>query len=181
MHDAGDDPISLSFIDCISCGLAAALFLFLVFAAIPRAAALAAAQLEEGAASGAISQGAAAQLPPLFIGNGDVIPVDIRVEFESGPIQISAINWRSSKGELVWSIYQPSRGIASVSMVSLRSNDTPPSLTLADEVQRVSGQITIRAGGASQQMRFDCPPVPSGGSLQVLAFDDGAPVEGCAP
>lgn len=179
MHDAGDDPISLSFIDCISCGLAAALFLFLVFAAIPRAAALLATQIEEGSASGAISEGTDAQLPPLFVGDGDVVPVDIRVEFKSGPMPISAIDWGSTTFDR--STYQPSRGLASVSMISLRSNDTPPKLSLIGEVQQISGQITIKAGGASRQMQFDCPPVQSGARLQVLAFDGGAPVEGCAP
>lgn len=181
MHDTGDDPISLSFIDCISCGLAAALFLFLVFAAIPRAAALVAAQVEEGSASGPVSQGAAAQLPPLFVGDGDIVPVDILVEFQSGPIPISAIDWRNSKEEFVRSTYQPSRGLVSVAMISLRSDDSPPTLILAGETRRIFGQITIRAGGASRKMRFDCAPVQDGGNLQVLAFDGGAPVEGCAP
>ncbi|RWB35804.1 MAG: hypothetical protein EOQ41_03055 [Mesorhizobium sp.] len=171
MQDDSEDPISLSFIDCISCGLAAAVFLFLVFAAIPRSVALA--QQQSTGASGGIN--GAAALPALFDGTGSDVPVDIVIVL-NGPVAEGEGTWQPLGNDDMKSSYRPADGMVTAFLGSFRSSDDDyPTFVLTNTKARlaVSGTITIRAGSDSASLDFACPAAPAGTSVSILSFENG--------
>ncbi|RWB26415.1 hypothetical protein [Mesorhizobium sp.] len=186
MHDSGEDPISLSFIDCISCGLAAALFMFLVFAAIPRGAATAAAEI--ATSSGGLTGSGLSVALPVFDGGGGDVPVDIRIALDRS-VSVSEAHWKNAKKTFE---YLTETGQVEAFLASFRSSDQfkdtgVPEFLLkrtATAASPIHGQITIKAGhDTAISVAFECPVADQGnldGEFKILSFtDDGRPKSQC--
>lgn len=170
--DSSDDPISLSFVDCISCGLAAALFLFLVFAAIPRAASLQLASTSESA--DVTTAGAASSLPALFVGSGSDVPVDIRIALEKTTVGENDVD-----DDPRISVYKPAHGQVSALLGTFRSMSAEaPKFRLKRVALALGGTIIIKAGSGTLERRFECGPTQM--LVHILAFDEtGSPISDC--
>lgn len=169
MSEVAQDPISLSFIDCISCGLAAALFMFLVFSAIPRSAALVETQLQGSAGA------PESQIPSLFAGTGGDVPIDVRIVFETGLVTGERSgSWTPAGSQATTTIYVANDGTTTAFLGSFRSGDALlPSFQLKSLVDSpaIAGTISIRAGSDVSVIPFLCPASMGGAQQDVIAFD----------
>jgi hypothetical protein len=193
MIDSGDDPISLSFIDCMSCSLAAALFMFIIFGAIPHQQASMQAAMESSAndvplgANETIEAPAggdeATEIVPAKIGGDPRAPIDVEVAFNL-PIAIVSASWRGS--ELKRSYFRISEERARVFVASLlRPNLANLEFVLTNrqgsDTEGLYSTIKVRAGNRIPITKnFLCPAAGGDQHIIVLRFSaEGRLISDC--
>jgi hypothetical protein len=154
--------------------LAAALFLFLVFAAIPRAASLQLASTSESA-DVPTARAAASSLPALFVGSGSDVPVDIRIALEKTTVGENDVD-----DDPRISVYKPAPGQVSALLGTFRSSMSAevPKFCLKKGTLALGGTIIIKAGSGTLEKRFECGPTQM--LVRILTFDEtGSPISDC--
>lgn len=179
MKESEDDAISLSFVDCMSCGLAAAMFLFLVFAAIPRAQVAANAALRSGAES---TQGRGLIPMDARTSAAISIPMDIEIRLNQ-PLLAAGGEWSGADTSFH---FRENNGLARLFVASIVDSTRGfPTFSVVRGLESVSqplgGRIVVRVGSIAIEKAFVCRRSVSNSPLDIRILagrdEDGFVVE----
>lgn len=151
-----DDTLSLSFVDCISCGLAAALFLLIIFAILPRSMA--------GQTSGSASSSSQSRI--LYDDSTGSNFADVEIHVANVAFAPSEGTWLAEEaGSLVFAL----RGQSIAYFRELPSgNLRSVEFTVPARGRAPRGHIYLHTGGRSERTEFDCQSQPASGDTWTL-------------
>ena len=160
MIDEGNDTLSLSFVDCISCGLAAGLFLLIIFAILPRSL--------SGLKSGSMS--APAQTRFVYDDTAGSPLADVEIHIANAGSKPPAGSWRdASEAKLVFARGESVTYFREFPRGMLTKGSAEFGVTARSAAPR--GYIYFHAGGRSERTDFDCHAQAPSGDQWILLRD----------
>jgi len=145
MQQDKDDTLSLSFVDCISCGLAAGLFLLIVFAVLPHSI---------SSQSGGAAK-AASKIQFVFDDTTGSTFADIEIRVENATFDPFQASWSASdEGRLVFA--SKARSVTYFHAFPSGISQQAIAFTAPRGKEPPRGFIYLHAGGRSTKTEFDC-------------------------